>query len=224
MKKLKPGSLTCRQFPPSSTMLAIQASVVSRGCEMAFPRATKTEYKGIVYRSKCEAMFARYLELSIEDCVSLADHGGPFFVENAMGHDIGGFIYEPKGFCIDGWTPDFISWQTNCSSHPRILSGFQIPINSYQVIEYKPSKPTLTYVEKFMRRAELLHDLTLAICPEFTCRCSFELYYGSVYTERSGKFDAESGLDGFDDSDRYDWIANYAEAILETRFDLESAR
>jgi hypothetical protein len=57
--------------------------------------AIPTEYKSVVYRSKSEAMFARWLELKIENGQMTC----------------AGFMYEPKMLQTkDGWIPDFLFW------------------------------------------------------------------------------------------------------------------
>lgn len=84
--------------------------------------ARPTEYDGVVFRSKSEAIMARNLDLT-------------------------GFVweYEPKKLSLqDGWRPDF--WVV----FPRKLT--KSPTIIQVVMEYKPSKPTDTYIKELMRR------------------------------------------------------------------------
>lgn len=104
-----------------------------------FPiQARPTEYEGIRFRSKSEAIFAR--------CLSLDG----FYWE-----------YEPETWRIGygtkgGWTPDF--WAVS-NIHKKIHS---------LVIEYKPGPPTNTYIEELAKRFDSLwpqtHGHHLVLC------------------------------------------------------------
>jgi len=184
---------------------------------MTIKEARPTEYKGILYRSKSEAMFARYLELDIQTGVLLASHDGPLFGGD-FGRMQGGFVYEPKGLCVNGWTPDFIRWNqvggTVCS--------LEIPILHYEVIEYKPSKPTDAYVKEFCDRCEVLSDLIDSIgLINFRHYGEFAIYYGSVFNSSRGRFVYRGPFSYWDTGD---WLANYADAISATRFDLAATQ
>lgn len=79
--------------------------------------ARPTEYKGVVYRSKSEAMYAASI--------------------HSRGHK---WIYEPRFLDLDGWRPDFA-----------------IPVHNgnefgFEVIEYKPYRPTETYLTELAKR------------------------------------------------------------------------
>ena len=186
------------------------------------PRTLKvrpTEYKGVLYRSKCEAMFARYLELEAEVSASYGAFGGPFYKAHSLGSGAAGFVYEPEGLSVDGWTPDFLEWRV-CNSQ---LLGCQIPYLGYRMIEYKPTKPTKTYAKEFATRVEAillrLDDLGLF---EFSRRCNAAIYYGSVFTNDRGlvlwEWDSVSWIT---EKDGGDWLANFEEEVKATRFDLE---
>jgi hypothetical protein len=148
--------------------------------------ARPTEYKGTVYRSKCEAMFACWLEHY------WSQRQDPF-----------GIIYEPEYLrASDGWVPDFLVWsvgniEIGCPQLTRVL------------YEYKPSKPTKTYLRTFIKRTKELEN-----------RCSDPfiplLMYGSVYNSDRGNALGESGLRS------WDWLGEFENIIKETRFDLEA--
>jgi hypothetical protein len=82
-----------------------------------------TEHRGIVYRSKCEAMFALWLELR-NSSDTIID-------------------YEPDWAELGDYVPDF-SVHSPIPIYDR--SGVSLFASQVEVIEYKPSRPTLTYV------------------------------------------------------------------------------
>lgn len=186
-----------------------------------FKQAIPTEYKGIVYRSKCEAMFARYLELDLDEFRDI--YRCVYKKRNVSGHGLeGGFIYEPEGFAVEEWKPDFLEWRTLTSE----LFGAQIPHCHYNVIEYKPSKPTATYIKRFAARCGVIYarfrDAGLI---EFCGRTSFYIYWGSVFSESCGRIVAYVSDDGRTCAicdDEFNWVVNYEDEIRETRFDLEA--
>lgn len=100
-------------------------------------RARKTEYKGIVFDSKSEAVFARTLDLA--------------------GHY---WVYHPSPHCGHEW--DFLVFPNILEIKHRMLEvggrryygpssqivGFRDPM----LIEYKPKMPTMSYVENLTNR------------------------------------------------------------------------
>lgn len=178
-----------------------------------------TEYKGVVYRSKCEAMFARYLELDIDEHMALCE--GPFAKDKTFGNGRGGFVYEPWDLEIDGWKPDFLAWSVFCRNDNEYPT---VPIISNTIIEYKPSKPTKTYVAGFFKKCfRILNFYKTEYGEDTAYRTSFELYYGSCFNSERGYFATtaitEKSIE-FCDS-KIDWLVNYEDAIKATRFDLE---
>lgn len=163
---------------------------------MAVFEARPTEYKGTVFRSKCEAMFARWLELKgIED-------GDPF-----------GIIYEPKYFTtLDGWVPDFLVWS---------VLDTDIGLAQVQRVlyEYKPSKPTETYLQTYHKRTAELQD-TYKSCGEIGF--SHQLIYGSVYSKDRGRAFGNPHYQDYGRLNSWNWIGNFEDAIKATRFDLEA--
>ncbi len=170
-----------------------------------------TEYKGIVFRSKSEAMFARYLELEAEEDADLCGPGGPFGSRNCISSMLSGFQYEPEYLAVDGWVPDFVRWRI---VGPRDANC--LPKLAFDVIEYKPSRPTETYVKAFMSRCDELgrrYGPYLHLC--------FVIYYGSIWTtERVLLHVYESKAGWVASQVEEDWLVNFEDAVKATRFDL----
>jgi len=187
-------------------------------------KARKTEYKGIVYRSKCEAMFARYLELWIEEmrsyCNELIEKGE----EDLRLYAFCGFEYEPQYFSVDGWTPDFVVYQLN----PRGISDYpdlrdDVPKLVAHIIEYKPSVPTSEYIREWLAKCDYLFYLQRDRYPDL--RFFYEIYFGSVFSDFRGIIKAERGGAEFTDTlDGRDWLKGFEDEIRSTRFDLNAPR
>lgn len=155
--------------------------------------AIPTEYKGIVYRSKSEAMFARYLELRY------SEEGDPF-----------GVVYEPKHLqTLDGWVPDFLVWQVEntCVWIPQLI---------VTVYEYKPSKPTETYLQRFKHRCQEIQNRT-------DTHIVFCLLFGSVFSSERGSFWPLWEDHPTKGHSRIDWLGCFSNEIKATRFDLVEA-
>jgi len=170
---------------------------------MSTMQARPTEYNGVRYRSKSEAMFARYLELTIDR---------EFSRKNAnCGANCrrGGFIYEPEFLRLDDWTPDFFFWQVYASKHAE-------PAITGSAIEYKPARPTETYVDEFDRRC-------CALSEKAPYYCSYELYWGGFFGGESGLIVWAPGYGPFVESSESGWTESFGDAIRSTRFDLEAA-
>jgi hypothetical protein len=150
-------------------------------------------------------MFARRLELHLE----------------SRGRIGRGFLYEPAGFdTLTGWMPDFVAFEIHKGS-AITLSG--VPHLSYTVIEYKPSRPTQTYIQEFTDRCKRLFEQWEASgWLDIAYRTTFALHYGSVFNkERSTIFvDHDHGWVPFNTN--RDWLAPYEKQVSATRFDLES--
>ncbi|MFN9583403.1 MAG: hypothetical protein ACK566_12170 [Bacteroidota bacterium] len=180
---------------------------------MAITEARPTEYKGVRYRSKCEAMFARYLDLEREESVR-------------CGFGPGGFEYEPSYLDVDGWKPDFLKWFV---IDQVVVGNFCGPGIRYVVIEYKPSRPTGTYIEEFVERVTKLRHRLLSSGCLFALEIEAAIYFGSVFnTDRDcfhwipdGPHRDLCGDDLTDpDRDKFDWLINFEDDVKETRFDL----
>jgi hypothetical protein len=156
-----------------------------------------TEYKGVVYRSKSEAMFARFLELQVS------------------GRRLGGFCYEPNEMEIDGWIPDFLGWSLSKRSNR--------PCITYSLFEYKPKTPTATYLESLAKKIHRIVDAAEAL-PAY-CGVSLSVFCGGFFgpavflsptklAPRCWRFQQEV-ID--------DWLpADVLQTIKQTRFDLEN--
>lgn len=167
-----------------------------------------TEYKGVRYRSKSEAMFARWLELECE-C-----------------EQYDGFAYEPTRMGQFGWVPDFVAWKLVLpASHLKSPYCDNIPEIDYAVIEYKPSIPTETYLDEWVVRCRSLREFLVAEGP-FSSRLRFFLYYGSVFSSEVGCVYVEDDYSDwyYNDVDSCDWLEMHRGSILATRFDLRHER
>lgn len=171
-------------------------------------KATPTEYKGVSYRSKCEAQFALWLH-----CV----HRG--FDQHFIGaeerrHKITqngctGFEYEPK---LPGeFQCDFLTWR--CA----FRKGFVFPQMLICLIEYKPARPSETYVRNWLRKAEACRQ-SIALSREIRGIFEFRIYYGSAYTQDGGIITLYS--DGSSEDREANWCEQLRGHMLAYRFDL----
>lgn len=189
--------------------------------KMKAMEATPTEYKGVEYRSKCEAMFAMHLELELEEGASIRqwiarDRG------KRITHGSGGFEYEPETL-VDNWNPDFLVWEAWPAHGSADRFFHHVPTLEMRFIEYKPCMPTVSYKEKFKKGFLRWQSIASKESPEHFYRTSASIYYGSPYTKNRsagvGKIDIMCG--GHCD-DREDWGVNTFEQILAYRFDLQA--
>lgn len=172
-------------------------------------KAIPTEYRSVRYRSKSEAMFARWLDLN---GTSLAiGYGGSIMAS--------GFDYEPHGLVIDdtfnagaAWFVDFLHWCV--VSNVNEISTF-VPLMHYSIIEYKPSKPTKTYLVSLGRKFDVIKQQF-----PFLFSSSYFCFYGSVFNKSRDLLRYESGSWV---SVGIDWSDGLEGEILSTRFDLEGA-
>ena len=140
---------------------------------------------------------------------------------NVFGDGTGGFAYEPRGFEVDGWCPDFLYWQVYCEQlggHP-----VQQPSFGFELIEYKPSRPTDAYINETQVRFGCLFDrFTKGNLLHFAYSCSYRLYYGSVWETERGEIDFAPDKNRIvhHKGDGGDWLINFEDAVKETRFDL----
>jgi hypothetical protein len=185
-------------------------------------QARPTEYKGVVYRSKCEAMFARYLELDLADAVDeaceLSRYGGPFFtgVTSSGGW---GFVYEPPKPTVGRWVFDFLAWQMSYSHE------ICAPVFKLTWIEYKPSNATETYVNEFQQRCKkaFTEDFFANGIP-VGYEVEAHLYCGSVFNSDRMFVRCVPAVGGSVlIREQFDWLEIYVEEIKSTRFDLINA-
>lgn len=164
-------------------------------------KARPTEYKGIKFRSKSEAMFARWLELWLED------REKQFRKDRwSIGEGSGGFIYEPD-LLFRQRLPDFLAWQVvRCSVIPEVFIW---------IIEYKPSRPTKAYCEQF------LNDVR-GVAGRMNLMGCF-VYYGSHWNTDRGIVSSSALCDDPWETlkwEEVDWLSKYESQVMETRFDL----
>jgi hypothetical protein len=169
--------------------------------EMKTMEATPTEYKGVEYRSKCEAMFARWLDICTTEHLR-----------------VDGFWYEPKSLSINGYTPDFLAWTVEPSQQPMGI----LPNICNHVIEYKPSRPTSAYIKKFENYARSVAKAMYSTGMEdWVYQSQWSIYYGSVYTETRGVIGFHPiGITGKSWDIDVDWLEGLEDELRSTRFDL----
>ena len=154
--------------------------------------ATPTDYKGVRFRSKSEAMFARYLDW-IAQAIPLS------------------WVYEPEYLRVDEWVPDFLV----CEVHKHERHIYTVA----KVIEYKPSRPSDAYIERLHERYKELARSPQAIqIPESTVTKTL-LLWGSPYSDESDIIEFED--DDFT-TRATAWLSHNAKNVmLSHRFDLE---
>lgn len=89
-----------------------------------FRKAVPTEYRGVRYRSKTEALVARWLDTRASTIQ---------------------YWYEPEQYEVDGWRPDF-AWLL------RQEEGDKNLLFKECIIEVKPKWPTKTYMDALESR------------------------------------------------------------------------
>lgn len=194
---------------------------------------TPTEYKGVQFKSKCEAMFALYLDIEMSEMASIADSSLLFDQrrygnKKQVSNNGFGWVYEPCNLNTGGWIPDFYTWQTFTPFSPS--GEFPLHIH-WRVIEYKPSVPTNTYMHNWLKRITLLNNKLVEKTLHWHSYCRFELYFGSIYTPTTGSF--WIGANQLEEEDLYiewfkepyegknEWIDDNNRAVIsEYRFDL----
>lgn len=171
-------------------------------------KARPTEYKGIRFRSKSEAVFARYLDLCIEG------YGG-------LGGALASFDYEPETL-IDGWNPDFLTWRVRRPMGGKCEFRRTVPFLFMTFIEYKPSRPTKTYIAEWAEHVAAWSTMSSILESDaLALTTTFYIFYGSVFSSAErGVVKVES--DGkFVDDTHDDWLVDFEEELLAYRFDLE---
>ena len=155
--------------------------------------ARPTDFRGITYRSKCEAMFALWLELRNSSDVVIE--------------------YEPDWAELKDYVPDFAVFRP-------LNAGERIPQfeTSIEIIEYKPSRPTFTYVKDCMAKNAMIIETFFK--PHRYVEAAISVYFGSVYSEDRGVF-TYNGNGSFGVSSM-DWMRGHEKTIREFRFDLEA--
>lgn len=182
-------------------------------------KARPTEYRGIRFKSKSEARFA-------------------LFLDDQKKH----WWYEPPALKLsDGYVPDFLIadvWQGNARDCGK---DWRHPHLEIQIVEYKPSNPTATYMEELESR---LTD----VCSKFSGHPVLDFLCGSWHTleahivtggmgyQRSqyntfcyfgpGEYDKNGWMyNCFQDGWPYELGGEHADAIMEKlkgyRFDLK---
>lgn len=187
-------------------------------------QATPTEFMGVTYRSKCEAMFAAYLAMRLEEEASISQflgrhHGQKVTIPGASGY----FLYEPETG-IPGWNPDFLLVE--------ICDALQLPVRrTLHWIEYKPSKPTVTYCRRWAEGACRWYDENNRSEKD---EDEFSIFYGNPYTypEKPAshinvfpnlsrdELDSYLRIPNSLEESEHDWLVNAQDYLMSYRFDL----
>jgi len=181
-------------------------------------KARPTEYKGVVYRSKSEAMFARWIELRYgREMKWLQEDYG---VDVVFGDWIW-YAYEmPFPDVASAWRPDF----TLVELLPGCISCLEpVGISQITLFEYKPSRPTLTHCNELGSR---FHDAMMSLDDDIRTKVGiFELriIWGSIWNKDRCSVYVDGNAGGTTDwvRSRHDWLAEYEDEVAATRFDLE---
>lgn len=181
----------------------------------------RTEYNGICFRSKSEAVFARYLDMHLDEWSQIGEWMNKTcpHIRNLSLGSRGGFEYEPKTL-IDGWNPDFLLWEVSPPHGDKDHFFWSIPTVEMTYIEYKPSCPTSTYINEWMNYVEKWVEMARLKSFDCMARTRFKIYYGSIFSS------AKRGTivrypEGDHDHDEDDWLANEEQELLAYRFDLD---
>lgn len=178
-------------------------------------KARPTEYKGVRFRSKSEAIFARYLDLEAQERESIKRFQNNKKSWNVICSPCTHIEYEPHAK-IKGWNPDFLV--ARCHYFYEPLSTVDYHENSiwvYTYIEYKPVRPTDSYIQNWLKLTEEADTGTpLSIV---TCR----LFYGSPFSSSPrGSLFPRQRDDVFDFAEEHDDWVSYFPELMEYRFDL----
>ena len=163
--------------------------------------ARPTEYDGIVYRSKCEAMFARALDLKRDFC-------------NA-------FTYEPE------WGGGKTDFATMKLTGKFCDNGYPLSCTEVRCIQYKPARPTFTYANEFRkewsdrRLLELRRLLMENGAVSGLVLIYPEIIWGSVYSTDRGRVWIDKGVCRFESMD---WLASVEQEVRTYRYDLQNSR
>lgn len=187
------------------------------GCKMI--KARLTEYKGVRFRSKSEAIFARYLHLEAEERDSIKAFQNKERGWNVIYSPSTHIEYEPQ-VEIKGWMPDFLVARCHYFYDRSSKADFRKnSIWSYTYIEYKPVRPTDAYLENWLSITEKIEAAPEGLTPRSLISCT--LFYGSPFSlsQRGCLFPrSRDGVLNIVENDD-DWVAYFPE-LMDYRFDL----
>jgi hypothetical protein len=93
--------------------------------------------------------------------------------------------YECDGLEVDNWRPDFFVISHNPARYPLGSGCLPVTHLEQEVIEYKPSKPTNTYLGRVQERFGVIHDRALRSDLPNT-HLQFRLYWGNCFSGPMG--------------------------------------
>lgn len=169
-------------------------------------KAVPTEYRGVRFRSKCEAQFALWLDTVRKMRIERRNPSSMSIWE-------GVWRYEPKLDYLEGFSCDFeLSW---------IEESRGVLCHKSHFVEYKPTLPTKTYCDEFFRKGisamQKAHDKTRS--GDLYRSFSLSIQFGSVYCDPSER----GSVSANGEVSWCDWIGVLSLGISSHRFDLERA-
>lgn len=120
---------------------------------MKYIKPKKTEYKGIQYKSKLEAVFARFLDLALKEDEPINEHEIQL---NQCEKKLVAWDYEPKTISDHQW--DFRLVYKCFGSH--IDEGQVVTWNNieFDLIELKPALPNDSYLQYLGDNADIIYN------------------------------------------------------------------
>jgi hypothetical protein len=190
-------------------------------------KPTPTDFLGIRFRSRSEAMFA--LQLSIWAELSEREFQSWAKENRVVKTGTAGFQYEPRTW-LDGWTPDFMTWTVE---PPRVemvdRDTEQVRENPYfsiRFIEYKPTRPSQSYIDRFVFNVEqwFWHPHN-SLNQHYWHPYQFRIFYGSAYLAdrdyNCGEIVVVPSMNRGEGSFIYDSKRDWVDPeVLDYRFDL----
>lgn len=175
-------------------------------------KAIPTEYEGVRYRSKCEAQFAYWLH-HINRAIDIYVCADGERKQRITQSGCTGFEYEPV--LVNGFNCDFMVWRL------QIKDRSVLPQSFITFIEYKPSRPTDTYISNWVEKVHHTLD-SMESSGVDTSKMCFCIYYGSVYTESRGVVRVGMPERAISDSS-HDWCGVLRDLMLSYRYDLQGS-
>jgi hypothetical protein len=160
--------------------------------------ARKTEYKGVQFRSKCEAMFALWLDLKYQE----------FGTE---------WEYEPTWASVGKYVPDFVMRRLK---ETHFISNLGLYRNELLFFEYKPARPTGTYLDEVCKKLKTSAETAAKLSTETRLIVGAAVFFGSVYTDDRGVYYVTSSGGYTSDRSNFDWIGENESNLTSYRFDL----
>jgi len=163
--------------------------------------ARKTEYKGIEFRSKSEAMFALWLDLKHTDMTTEWE-------------------YEPQWAAVGNYVPDFVIRRMR---EDYFAGNIGLFMNEICFFEYKPARPTGTYLRDICGKLHTACVNTAKLSTKTRLTVGAAIIFGSIYTADRGMYYVQRDGSYSVDNQDFDWIGDHHHELTKYRFDLADA-